>query len=79
MTAAPLGIGHASARISMEHQPAEEQRLRARRLAAASRQLVQDARAHVEQARQRLDRARNLLQVTWLLRALRERRKRDGS
>jgi hypothetical protein len=53
--------------------------MRARRLAAASRQLVQDARAHVEQARQRLDRARNLLQVTWLLRALRERRRRDES
>jgi hypothetical protein len=63
----------------MEHPSGDEARLRARQLAAASRQLVQEARAHIDKARERLDRARNLVQVTWLLRALRERRKRDES
>jgi hypothetical protein len=63
----------------MDHPPGDEARLRARQLAAASRQLVQDARAHIDKARQSLDRARNLMQVTWLLRTLRERRKRDES
>jgi hypothetical protein len=63
----------------MGDPPGDEARFRARQLAAASRQLVQEAHAHVEKARQRLDRARNLMQVSWLLRTLRERRKRDES
>jgi hypothetical protein len=52
---------------------------RARRLIDTSRRLVNDAKARIETAQERLDRARNVLQVTWLLRTLRQRLRRRDS
>jgi hypothetical protein len=63
----------------MEPGPGDEIRRRSEQLADAARQLVQDARARVEAARQSLDHARNVLQASWLRRAVRQRRKGSGS
>jgi hypothetical protein len=54
--------------------PAERSRL----LRQAARQLAIVARKHVHAAQQRLDRARNVIQVVWLMREVRRRRRERG-
>jgi hypothetical protein len=61
----------------MEPDPNTSDQLReSKRLHAASQRLLENAKQHIETAAQRLDRTRNLLQLTVLLRALRERLRR---
>jgi hypothetical protein len=51
---------------------------RSRLLRDASNHLRHVAREHVQSAQKKLDRARNTLQVVWLLRELRRRRRQRG-
>jgi hypothetical protein len=53
-------------------------RERSRNLRELSAQLVRAAQENFKTAQQRLDRARNLVQVMWLLREVRRRRRERG-
>jgi hypothetical protein len=54
----------------------EELRRESRVLMAVAWRLVEAAREHLEAAKQDLERSRNAIQSAWLIRALRQRRRR---
>jgi hypothetical protein len=62
----------------MDAQRGDDEVLRnSMRLAAVSRRLAATASSHIDCARHGLDKARNVVQVAWLLRALRQRERGD--
>jgi hypothetical protein len=64
----------------MEGEPeSSKARAQSKRLIDAARQARQRAEENIQTSRQRQDQARNTLQVSWLVRAVRERlRRRDA-
>jgi hypothetical protein len=66
--------------LLMEVEPeSSDVREQSKRLVDAARQLRQRAEENLQTSRQRLDLARNTLQVSWLIRAVRERLRRRES